>query len=125
MPTEWKRVLEEMPKDMLLPLPPGYVLLDARKDPPLRAWVAHLEFRHELPRRGHAFGSSLDGACTVGSSSAINCTIPSTSAHPAKAGVAQLRVLASSATPASDGQLLTPRRFSRPPSYRSGARVCF
>ena len=45
MPTEWTRVIEEMPKDMLLPLPTGYVLLDARKDRPLRAWAAHLEFR--------------------------------------------------------------------------------
>ena len=27
MPTEWTRVIEEMPADMLLPLPPGYVLL--------------------------------------------------------------------------------------------------
>ena len=45
MPTEWTRVIEEMPADMLHPLPPGYVLLDARKDRPLRAWAAHLEFR--------------------------------------------------------------------------------
>jgi hypothetical protein len=30
---------------MLHLLPPGYVLLDARKDRPLRAWAAHLEFR--------------------------------------------------------------------------------
>jgi hypothetical protein len=45
MPTEWTRVIEEMPADMILPLPPGYVLLDVRKDRPLRAWAAHLEFR--------------------------------------------------------------------------------
>jgi hypothetical protein len=45
MPTEWTRVIEEMPADMLHPLPAGYVLLDARKDRPLRAWAAHLEFR--------------------------------------------------------------------------------
>ena len=45
MPTEWTRVIEEMPADMLYPLPPGYVLLDARKDRPLRAWTAHLEFQ--------------------------------------------------------------------------------
>jgi hypothetical protein len=45
LPTEWTRVIEEMPAGMLLPLPPGYVLLDARKDRPLRAWAAHLEFR--------------------------------------------------------------------------------
>ena len=46
MPTEWTRVLDEMPADSLYPtLPPGYVLLDARKDRPLRAWAAHLEFR--------------------------------------------------------------------------------
>jgi hypothetical protein len=38
-------VIEQMPADMLLPLPLGYVLLDARKDRPLRAWAAHLEFR--------------------------------------------------------------------------------
>ena len=47
MPTEWTRVLEEMPADMLYPLPAGYVLLDARKDRPLRAWAAHLEFRDD------------------------------------------------------------------------------
>ena len=45
MPTEWTRVLEQMPADTLSPLPLGYVLLDARKDRPLRAWAAHLEFR--------------------------------------------------------------------------------
>ena len=38
-------MIEEMPADMLNPLPAGYVLLDARKDRPLRAWAAHLEFR--------------------------------------------------------------------------------
>jgi hypothetical protein len=36
MPTEWTRVIEEMPADMLYPLPAGYVLLEARKDRPLR-----------------------------------------------------------------------------------------
>ena len=41
MPTEWTRVIEEMPADMLYPLLPGYVRLDARKDRPLRAWAAH------------------------------------------------------------------------------------
>jgi hypothetical protein len=45
LPTEWTRVIEEMPADMINPLPPGYVLLDARKDRALRAWAAHLEFR--------------------------------------------------------------------------------
>jgi hypothetical protein len=45
LPTEWTRVIEEMPAEMLHPLPPGYVLLDALKDRPLRAWAAHLEFR--------------------------------------------------------------------------------
>ena len=51
MPNEWTRVINEMPADMLLgPLPPGYVLLDARKDRPLRAWAAHLEFRDDPPR---------------------------------------------------------------------------
>jgi len=50
MPTEWTRVIEEMPADMLHPLPAGYVLLDARKDRPLRAWAAHLEFRDLLDR---------------------------------------------------------------------------
>ena len=45
MPTEWTRVLDVMPSDMINPLPAGYVLLDARKDRPLRAWAAHLEFR--------------------------------------------------------------------------------
>jgi hypothetical protein len=49
LPTEWTRVIEEMPADMLYPLPAGYVLLDARKDRPLRAWAAHLEFRDEPP----------------------------------------------------------------------------
>jgi hypothetical protein len=44
MPTEWTQVIEEMPADILSPLPPSYVLLDARKDRPLRAWAAHLEF---------------------------------------------------------------------------------
>jgi hypothetical protein len=39
------RVIDVMPVDMLYPLPPGYVLLDARKGRPLRAWAAHLEFR--------------------------------------------------------------------------------
>jgi hypothetical protein len=34
MPTEWTRVLDVMPADMINPLPAGYVLLDARKDPP-------------------------------------------------------------------------------------------
>ena len=48
MPTEWMRVIDEMPADMLHPLPPGYVLLDARKERPLRAWAAHLEFRDYL-----------------------------------------------------------------------------
>jgi hypothetical protein len=38
-------VIDEMPPYMLHPLPAGYVLLDARKDRPLRAWAAHLEFR--------------------------------------------------------------------------------
>jgi hypothetical protein len=47
LPTEWTRVIEEMPADMLNPLPTGYVLLDARKDRPLRAWAAHLEFRDD------------------------------------------------------------------------------
>jgi hypothetical protein len=32
---------------MINPLPAGWVLLDARKDRPLRAWAAHLEFREE------------------------------------------------------------------------------
>ena len=45
LPTGWTRVIEQMPADMLYPLLPGYVLLDARKDRPLRAWAAHLEFR--------------------------------------------------------------------------------
>ena len=49
MPTEWTPVLEQMPADTLSPLPPGYVLLDARKDRPLRAWAAHLEFRDDPP----------------------------------------------------------------------------
>ena len=40
---------DEIPADMLYPLPPGYVLLDARKDRPLRAWAAHLEFRNDPP----------------------------------------------------------------------------
>ena len=35
MPTEWTGVIEEMPTDLFYPLPPGYVLLDARKDRPL------------------------------------------------------------------------------------------
>ena len=35
MPTEWTRVLEEMPADMLYPLPSGYVLLEVREGPPL------------------------------------------------------------------------------------------
>ena len=48
MPTEWTRVIEEMPAEMLHPLPTGYVLLDARKDRPLRACAAHLEFRDYL-----------------------------------------------------------------------------
>jgi hypothetical protein len=34
MPTEWRRVIEEMPADMINPLPLGYVLLDARQDRP-------------------------------------------------------------------------------------------
>jgi hypothetical protein len=41
-------VIEETPPYMLYPLPPGYVLLDARRGRPLRAWAAHLEFR-DLP----------------------------------------------------------------------------
>ena len=45
LPTEWTRVLEELPADMFSPLPLSYVLLDTRKDRPLRAWAAHLEFR--------------------------------------------------------------------------------
>ncbi len=45
LPTDRVRVIEEMPADILYPLPTGYVLLDARKDRPLRAWAAHLEFR--------------------------------------------------------------------------------
>ena len=45
LPREWVRILEEMPTDAINPLPRGYVLLDARKDRPLRAWAAHLEFR--------------------------------------------------------------------------------
>lgn len=49
LPREWTRVLEEMPAVMLNPLPPGYVLLDAREGRPLRAWAAELEFRDEPP----------------------------------------------------------------------------
>jgi hypothetical protein len=49
LPTDWTPLIEEMPDDMLNPLPPGYVLLDARRDRPLRAWAAHLEFRSEPP----------------------------------------------------------------------------
>lgn len=41
IPTEWT---------LVLPTPegycPGYVLLDVRRDRPLRAWAAQLEFRH-------------------------------------------------------------------------------
>ena len=55
LPTGWTRVIEQMPADMLYPLPPGYVLLDARKDRPLRAWAAHLEFRDD-PRTPLANG---------------------------------------------------------------------
>jgi hypothetical protein len=47
-------VIEEMPADMLNPLPAGYVLLDARKDRPLRARAAHLEFRGAGPEQTSA-----------------------------------------------------------------------
>lgn len=47
IPAAWTRVIEpaDYPPEMLHPLPEGYVLLDARKDRPLRAWATDLEFR--------------------------------------------------------------------------------
>jgi hypothetical protein len=38
-------VLDMMPVDVLNPLPARYVLLDAGRNRPVRAWAAHLEFR--------------------------------------------------------------------------------
>ncbi len=49
MPTEWTRVLDGTPTGTINPLPPGYVLLDTRKDRPLWALAAHLEFRDDPP----------------------------------------------------------------------------
>lgn len=49
LPRDWARVIEEMPADMLNPLPPGYVLLDCRRDRPLRVWATELEFRDDPP----------------------------------------------------------------------------
>jgi hypothetical protein len=52
LPTEWTSVIEEMPADMINPLPAGDVLLDTRRDRPLRAWAAHLEFPGRSDERG-------------------------------------------------------------------------
>jgi hypothetical protein len=47
LPIEWTPVLERNEEAMRPePLP---VLLDARKNRPLRVWAAHLEFRDEPP----------------------------------------------------------------------------
>ena len=61
LPTEWTRVIVEMPADMLNPLPPGYVLLDTRKDRPLRRWLRTWSSEAD---RTSKLRPLLDSSCT-------------------------------------------------------------
>jgi hypothetical protein len=52
MPTEWTRMHDVLPTDMLNPLPARGTSRSTRKDRPLRAWAAHLEFRADRMSSG-------------------------------------------------------------------------